>query len=95
MPRTTESEGDFEEEDDDASAGDFEYHPEADDPGVFWCPKCSAEMYGDSNLCASCDNYVKPGLKPSTPTPWWIWAGAGIIILLMLAGLVSAMLQSR
>lgn len=90
MPRATESEGDFDEDD---GPEDYEYHPEADDPGVFWCPKCGAEMYGDASLCAKCGDYVKPGLRPSTPTPWWIWVGLVLIVLLMLGGLVASILR--
>jgi hypothetical protein len=93
MPRTTESEGDFEEDGDSFESEDFEYHPESDDPGVFWCPKCGAEMYGDASLCPKCGNYGKPGLRPSTETPWWIWAGLVLIALTMLGGLVASVLR--
>ena len=50
--RTFESEGDYEEDGDSFESYEAEYHPEADDPGVFWCPKCGAEMFGDSTRCA-------------------------------------------
>jgi predicted nucleic acid-binding Zn ribbon protein len=93
VPRTTESEGDFEEEDDYSAPEDFEYHPVADDPGVFWCPKCGAEMYGDASLCSKCGDYVKPGARPRAAAPWWIWVGLVLIVLLMLGGLVASILR--
>jgi len=88
----TDSEGEFEEGDPSFEGYEPEYDPEADDPGVFWCPKCGAEMYGDSTRCPKCGDFVKPGARPSTKTPWWIWAGAVVIGLTLLCGWVAASL---
>jgi hypothetical protein len=90
---TLDSEGEFGEEDDSFEGYEPEYHPEEDDPGVFWCPKCGAEMYGDSTRCPKCGDFVTPGARPSGSAPWWIWAGAIAIGITLLAGLIAAILR--
>lgn len=94
MARVTESESDFEEEEeDDYGQGEVEYHPEADDAGVFWCPKCGAEMYGDSTRCSKCGDYVTPGAAPSNRRmPLWLWVGMILVGLSMLVGFVMMVL---
>ena len=78
---TPNGDDDFDGEEDYSAAGEPEYHPEADDPGDFWCPKCAAPMFGDATLCSKCGDYVTPGAKPSHPMPWWVWAGlAGVAL---------------
>ena len=94
MSPTVDSSDGFDEDDESFENYEPEYHPEADDPGVFWCPKCGAEMYGDSSRCPKCGDYVKPGAKPSTPTPWWVWAGIIIIGVALLGGLLAAFARS-
>ena len=89
----TDSGGEFEDEEDAFESYEPEYHPEADDPGVFWCPKCGAEMYGDAGRCSKCGDFVKPGARPSTPTPWWIWAFIVLMGLALLGGLVASALH--
>ncbi len=71
-----------------------EYLPEEHDAGVFWCPKCGAEMYGDATRCPRCENYVTPGARTSTPTSWWIWVGLLLIGLALLGGLLAAFVKS-
>jgi len=88
-----DSEGEFGEDDDSFEGFEPEYQAEAEDPGVFWCPKCDAEMYGDSTRCPKCGDFVTPGLRPSTPTPWWIWAGGLVMGITLLAGWVAAFLR--
>ena len=92
MPRTTQGEDpDDGEEFDDYEA---EYHPEADDAGELWCPKCGAVMYAGADLCPKCNQYVTPGARPSAPMPVWMWAiGVGIIVL-VIAGLVGALIAA-
>jgi hypothetical protein len=81
MTRTTDS-GDDEPE----------YHPEADDAGVFWCPKCGSEMYGDSTRCPKCGDYVTPGARPSgSSMPRWMWAALILAGLGLLAGLIASL----
>ena len=87
--RTTESEGEYEEDGDSFGTDEPEVHPEADDPGVFWCPKCGSEMYGDSTRCAKCGDYVTPGARSSTHMPWWIWLGIIVVGVGFLAGLAA------
>ena len=90
MKGTLDSEGE-DADDDDPSEGDSpEYSPEADDAGVFWCPHCGSEMYGDAGRCPKCGDFVTPGARPSSGTPGWIWAGLLLIGLAMLAGLAAA-----
>jgi hypothetical protein len=85
MKYTRESEGDFEEE------GDRDFHPESGDAGVFWCPRCGSEMYGDADRCPTCGDYVTPGPRhASQPMPWWIWAIVALVAVAMLAGLVAS-----
>ena len=86
--RTVEDEGDDEEDGDSFEDYTPEYHPEADEAGEFWCPKCGAEMYGDSTRCATCGDYVTPGARPSMP--WWIWLGILFVGVGLLAGLAAA-----
>jgi hypothetical protein len=86
VKRTLESEGD----DDEFEGGEPEYHPEADDPGVFWCPHCGSEMYGDSMRCPKCGDYVTPGRLPSGSMPWWMWLLLILVGIGMLAGIVSS-----
>ena len=86
-PLMEDSDGD---EDDSFESYEPEVHPEADDPGIFWCPKCGSEMYGDSSRCARCGDYVTPGARPRTPTPWWIWAGIALVVAALLGGLLAA-----
>jgi predicted RNA-binding Zn-ribbon protein involved in translation (DUF1610 family) len=88
VKRTLESEGD-DADDEDPS----EYAPEADDAGVFWCPKCGAEMYGDAGRCPSCGDDVTPGARPSSAMPGWVWAGLVLIGLAMLAGLIASFVR--
>ncbi|MBI3856999.1 MAG: hypothetical protein HY293_15030 [Planctomycetes bacterium] len=83
MKHTIDSEGDGDFDD-----GVPEYHPEADDAGVFRCPNCHAEMYGDSPRCPSCGDYVTPGARASLP--WWIW----IALILVGLGLVVGIARS-
>jgi len=85
MKRTRESEGDDEDFDDDG--GDAEYHPEADDAGVFWCPHCGSEMYGDSTRCPKCGDDVTPGTRSM---PWWIWILVLVVAFAILAGLIRS-----
>lgn len=59
-----------------------------DDAGVFWCPNCGSEMYGDAPRCPSCGDYVTPGARPGMP--WWMWAAVILVGLAMLAGLVAS-----
>lgn len=60
-----------------------------DDAGVFWCPKCGSEMYGDSTRCPSCGDDVTPGTRPM---PLWMWIAVIVVGLAMLAGLVASFL---
>ena len=88
--RTSEADDEFEEDDDYGESDASEYHPEADDPGVFWCPSCGAEMYGDSTRCPKCGDYVTPGARRASGKSWWIWAGLIAIGLGLLAAFVAA-----
>ena len=90
MKDTLESEGEDADDEDPSEADSPDYSPEADDPGVFWCPKCGSEMFGDAGRCPTCGDYVTPGARPSSRTPAWIWAGLVLIGLAMLAGLIAA-----
>ncbi len=71
-----------------------EYHPEADDPGEFWCPECGAVMFGDSTRCPACGEYVTPGAGPAWRMPRLMWAGVFLILALIVLGLVAALLSS-
>jgi predicted RNA-binding Zn-ribbon protein involved in translation (DUF1610 family) len=83
MKYTGESEGEDEEE--------TEYRPESDDAGVFWCPRCGSEMYGDAVRCPTCGDYVTPGHRhASEAMPWWIWVIVIVVALAMLAGVVAS-----
>lgn len=85
---TGESEDDGEEDD---YSGEPEYHPESDDAGVFWCPHCGSDMYGDAVRCPKCGDYVTAGSRHhSQSMPWWIWAGIIVVALSMLAGLIAS-----
>jgi hypothetical protein len=76
----------------DSDEDEPEYHPEADDPGVFWCPKCGSEMYGDSTRCPKCGDYVKPVTRPSASSmPRWMWAALILAGLGLLAGLLASL----
>ena len=90
-----ESEGDSDEEDDFSDAGEPEYHPEADDAGEFWCPRCGGEMYGDATRCPRCGDFVTPGTRPSAPMPKGMWIGIVGIGILLLAALVGAAVLNR
>jgi predicted RNA-binding Zn-ribbon protein involved in translation (DUF1610 family) len=81
MKHTLDSEDDSDEP---------EYHPEADDAGTFWCPSCGAEMYGDATRCPTCGDFVTPGARPSSRTPWWIWAGLVLVAVTLVAGLLAS-----
>ncbi len=93
MKGTLDSEGDFEDDEESFESTEPEYHPEADDPGIFWCPKCGVEMYGDATRCPKCGDFVTPGVRPSTRTPWWIWAGLLLVGLTLLGGLLASFLH--
>lgn len=93
MKHTAESEGDFDDEEEDFDSDDPDYSPEADDAGVFWCPHCGAEMYGDSTRCPKCGDFVKPGARPSGSMPWWVWAGLVLVGLTLVAGLAASFLH--
>ena len=85
MKYTSESEGDVEDE------GESDFRAESGDAGVFWCPHCGSEMYGDADRCPSCGDYVTPGHRhASQPMPWWIWVIVGLVALAMLAGLIAS-----
>lgn len=81
MPRT-QTEDDFDE-------GEPEYHPEADEAGELWCPKCGAVVYAAATRCAKCGDYVTPG---AAPLPAWIWVGLVAIATLVAAGLIARLL---
>ncbi|HVE42000.1 MAG TPA: hypothetical protein VNM14_19045 [Planctomycetota bacterium] len=87
---TFESNDEFDEDDDYTDSEEPEYHAEADDPGVFWCPACGAEMYGDSTRCPKCGDYVTPGARGASGRPWWIWIGLIAIGLGLIAAFVAA-----
>lgn len=87
MERTRDSEGEFEDDDDGSSF-------ETGDAGIFWCPNCGGEMYGDSMRCPTCGDDVTPGARPSSGMPGWIWAGLILVGLTFLAGLVVSFLAS-
>jgi len=93
MKETLDSEGDSEDDEDPFESSGSEYSPEADDPGVFWCPNCGGGMFGDATRCPTCGDFVTPGARPSTPTPWWIWVVGGLIALAFLAGLAASALR--
>ena len=80
-----DSDDEFDGDDDYSDSGEAGYHPEADDAGVFWCPACGAEIYGDSPRCSKCGEYVTPGARGASGKPWWVWAGL-LAIALGLAG---------
>ena len=89
MKHTRESDGPDDEDFEDD--GEAEYHPEADDPGIFWCPSCGSEMYGDSTRCPKCGDYVTPGSRPSSGAmPWWMWAIMILVGLALVAGLAAS-----
>ncbi|MGH7340682.1 MAG: hypothetical protein ACREKH_09350 [Candidatus Rokuibacteriota bacterium] len=67
-----------------------EYHPEADEAGELWCPKCGAVMYADASLCPSCNEYVTPGARPAGPMPLWMWVIGIAVVILIGLGLVGA-----
>jgi hypothetical protein len=87
MPRTEAGDPD---EGDDFGEDEPEYHPEADDAGELWCPKCGAVMYAGADLCPKCNEYVTPGARPSAPMPLWMWVIGVGLLLLVLAGLAGA-----
>jgi len=91
MGKDVDSSEDPDDEPDNYEPEEFEYSPEQDDPGVFWCPKCGAEMYGDSTRCAKCGDFVTPGARPKTAIPWWIWLGIILVGSTLAAGLVAAL----
>jgi len=93
MKGTLESEGEFADDEEPSDVDLPDYAPEADDPGVFWCPSCGSEMFGDVGRCPTCGDYVTPGARPSSHTPGWVWAGLVLIGLAMLAGLIAAVLR--
>ena len=96
MPRTLppDSGGESEEDGEAFEGYEPEYSPEADDPGVFWCPRCGSEMYGDATLCPKCNEFVTPGARPTTKTPFWIWVGVVLVGLLLLGGLLAGVLHA-
>ena len=82
MPRTEEQPDDDDFDGSPEYEGyEPEYHPEADDAGELWCPKCGAVMYADATRCASCRNDLPPGAKTAHGHPWWIWLGVGLLVL--------------
>jgi len=81
----------YTDEPDGEDGWDTEYHPESEDAGVFRCPSCGSEMYGDAVRCPSCGDYVTPGHRhASQAMPWWIWVAVILVALAMLAGLVAS-----
>ena len=87
MKYTDDFDGDDSEED--YSPG--EYSPESEDAGVFKCPHCGSEMYGDAVRCPSCGDYVTPGHRhASQAMPWWIWVAVILVALAMLAGMIAS-----
>ena len=90
---TFESDDEFDGDGDDDAPGEPEYSPEAEDAGVFRCPSCGGEMYGDSTRCPKCGDYVTPGLRSASGTPWWIWAGLVAIGLGLIGALLAAALH--
>jgi hypothetical protein len=93
MPRTDSLPDDGEPDEGPEDEGyEAEYHPEAEDAGDLWCPKCSAVMYADSTRCPSSEEYVTPGAKPVRGHPWWIWLG---LVLLVLAAIGMGLALAR
>ena len=78
--------------DDDFDSDEPEYHPEPD-AGVFWCPSCGAEMYGDSTRCPTCGDYVTPGARGASGRPWWVWAGLLALGVGVAGALIAAALR--
>jgi hypothetical protein len=94
MPRTQAGDGD-EDEGDDFGGYESEYHPEADDAGELWCPKCGAVMYAGADLCPKCNEYVTPGAAPSKSMPVWMWIVGVAILLLILGAVVGAFFGAK
>ena len=90
---TFESDDEFDGDDDFSEPGEPEYSSEADDAGVFWCPSCGGEMYGDATRCPKCGDYVSPGPKSASGMPWWIWAGLAALGLGLIGALLAASLR--
>lgn len=68
-----------------------DYSPEADEAGEFWCPQCSASMYGDATRCPTCGDYVTPGARPlSGGMTWLTWTLIVVIALTVLGGLIAS-----
>lgn len=89
MPKTDTGD---DSDDEELEGYEPEYHPEADEAGELWCPHCGAVMHADSDRCPKCGDYVTPGPRP---TPGWLRAGAIVLALLIVAGLLGALLFRR
>ena len=79
-----------EEWDDDGPLEDWE-NPDEDEPGeqstTTVCPHCKAEMYDDTVQCPHCGEYLtreQPGVSSYPP---WVYAGAVIALVGMVASL--------
>lgn len=83
--------GDDEPEEEDFEGTEPEYHPEADEAGELWCPKCGAVMHADADRCPSCGDYVTPGLAPARPWPLWLRLGLGFLVLAVAAACIAGL----
>lgn len=76
--------------DDDPPLEDWEYPDEdeaAEQSTTTACPNCRAEMYDDAEQCPRCGEYVTRAQANWSHFPPWVYAGAVIALLGMVASL--------
>jgi hypothetical protein len=84
MPRTDDSDDDFEGGWDD-EGDDL---PDDSAAATITCPYCGEDIYEDAQRCPHCDQYISAETSGASPKPWWVIAGVVVLLYVLIRSLV-------
>lgn len=74
---------------DDWDDDDDDWEEEPDDEPTVECPYCGEEVHEDAQRCPHCGEYISEEDAPAKRKPWWIIAGALLVMYIVYRWIVE------
>jgi hypothetical protein len=82
MPNRRPDPEEWDEDESDEAANEFDEPDGADEPTVP-CPYCERQIHEDAQRCPYCDQYISAEDAPPPRKAWWIIVGALVCLFLV------------